>query len=111
MSLFTCGSMTVYTENDRYFSESSRCFMNSPPWPKAYLIRFEPNSDVGLIDEEPLDILLQCLEHRLASRNLAEPMFERTQACEHLRRLRAWLQQIAEIEVGKTVSRADQSKY
>lgn len=104
--LFRGGDAEVYADGDVYRDRNGMGF-ESIFFCKDYLsesslIHFNAGSDIGLIDGEPLDILLQCLEHRLATRNLAEPVLERTNALDCLRNMRRWL---AELENHQTADR------
>ena len=97
--LFRCHGGEVYESGGCYLDRNGLTFRTIHPVEPDYfhaghLLRFSEDSDIGWVDNEPLDLLLQCLEHRLAVRNLADPMFERTNALEHLRKMRGWLWEI-----------------
>lgn len=99
ITLFRCGSAAVYEDDGWYYdSENGLTFRAKYLVPEGEIMRFRNDSDIGIIAGEPLDLLLQCLEHRLATRNLADPMFERTNALECLRKMRMWLGRLAEME-------------
>lgn len=104
--LFHCGSAEVYADGDDYRDVGGMVFQAifsrdhfTSDLIESSLLRFAAGSDVGLVDGEPLDILLQCLEHHLASRNLAAPVLERTNALECLRNLRRWLRELEYREI------------
>lgn len=98
ITLFRCGSAAVYDDDGWYRDTTGMSFYVVKLPISGHLLRFKPDSDIGIVDGEPFDLLLQCLEHRLATRNLADPMFERTNALECLRKMRGWLADIAKIE-------------
>lgn len=96
--LFSCDGADVYADGDDYKDVNGLTFLAQHSKYGIPLLSFDIDSDIPVISGCWFDLLLQCLEHRLASRNLAEPMFERTNALEHLRRMRVWLAEIAKKE-------------
>lgn len=98
--LFKCGD-AEYVEIDGSYYEKNYLLQKRHEEAES-IISFKQDSDIGMVDDVPLDLYLQCLEHRLATRDLADPMFERTNALECLRKMRGWLADIAKIEQENT---------